>query len=188
MNIKLNYSVFGNFPVLESERLLFRKMCIDDAKDLYLIESNDDVVKYMDKSKMKSIEDSKKYIDFCSEGYKKKVAIEWGVIEKNSNKYIGNIGFWKIISKHCRGEIGYALTPRCWGKGYMSEALKTIIIFGFRTLNLHSIEANVNPYNINSIKLLEKNKFVREGYFRENFLFDNKFLSTVTYSLLESDL
>ena len=188
MNIKINYRVFEKFPVLESDRLLFRKMCSNDVKDLYLLESNEEVVKYMDKTKMKSVEDSKKYIDSCSEEYKNKNAIEWGIIEKSTNKYIGNIGFWKIIIQHCRGEIGYVLTPSCWGKGYMSEALKTIVTFGFRTLNLHSIEANVNPDNKNSITLLERNKFKKEAYFRENFLFENKFLNTVTFSLLEKDL
>jgi RimJ/RimL family protein N-acetyltransferase len=188
MNITINYSVFDEFPVLESDRLLYRKMDRNDANDLYLIESNDEVVKFMDKPKIESVEASKKYIKFCSEEYKNRNAIEWGIIEKGSNKYIGNIGFWKIIKIHCRGEIGYSLTPSYWGKGYMSEALQSILTFGFKILNLHSIEANVNPENINSIKSLERNGFQKEAYFRENYLFENKFIDTVTFSLLEKDL
>ena len=188
MITKIDYSIFDEFPVLESDRLLFRELCLNDAKDLYFIESNDDVVKYMDKYKMGSIEASKKYIDFCCEEFKNRNAIEWGIIEKSSNKYIGNFGFWKIIEKHCRGEIGYSLSPNYWGNGYMSETLKTIMTFGFNKLKLHSIEANVNPDNKKSIKLLEQNGFKKEAYFRENFLFKNKFLETVTYSLLERDL
>lgn len=188
LNIKINYSVFEKFPILKSERLLYRELHLNDASDLYFIESNDDVVKYMDKYKMESIEASKKYIKSCTENYKKREAIEWTIIEKNTNQYIGTIGFWKIIPEHCRGEIGYSLNPKYWKRGYMSESLKIIVHFGFSELNLHSVEANVNPKNANSIKLLERFGFKKEGYFRENFLFDNKFIDTVTYSLLERDL
>ncbi len=188
MNIRINYSVFEKFPILKSERLLYRELHLKDASDLYFIESNDDVVKYMDKYKMESVEASKKYIESCNEYYKKREAIEWKIIDKNTNQYIGNIGFWKIIAEHCRGEIGYSLNPKYWGSGYMSESLKTIIRFGFSELNLHSVEANVNPKNANSIKLLEHVGFKKEGYFRENFLFKNKFIDTITYSLLERDI
>ena len=49
----------------------------------------------------------------------------------------------------------------------MTETLKTLIKFGFDKINFHSIEANVNPGNISSIKLLEKIGFKKEAYFKE---------------------
>ncbi len=55
-------------------------------------------------------------------------------------------------------------------------------------MNLHSIEANVNPGNTASIKLLEKNNFTREAYFKENYFYDGKFLDTAIYSLLATEL
>ena len=90
--------------------------------------------------------------------------------------------------QHCRGEIGYALKPEYWGKGFMTEALKTIIDFGFHKMNLHSIEANVNPKNQKSKKLLKRLGFRKEAYFRENYLFEGKFLDSEIYSLLKKDL
>lgn len=188
MKIEIDKSVFEKFPELESERLLFREILLSDSKDLYLIESNDAVVRYMDKHKMESINDSEKYIRSCWESYKTENGIEWGIIEKKSNSFIGYCGFWRIVKVHCRAEIGYSLNLNYWGKGYMTESLKTMIIFGFDKLRLHSIEANVNPNNKNSIKLLEGIGFKKEAYFRENFLFDDKFLDTITYSLLEKDM
>jgi ribosomal-protein-alanine N-acetyltransferase len=57
----------------------------------------------------------------------------------------------------------------------MDEVAKAVLDYGFNTLKLHSIEANINPENIASQKLLEKNGFVREAYFKENFFWQGKF-------------
>lgn len=86
--------------------------------------------------------------------------------------------------EHYRAEIGYSLLPDYWSKGYMAEAARCAIDYGFSMLNFHSIEANVNPNNAASIRLLEKMNFVREAYFRENFYYDGKFLDSAIYSLL----
>ena len=67
----------------------------------------------------------------------------------------------------------------------MQEALTEVLNFGFNILKLHSIEANVNPDNIASIKLLERNKFIREAFFKENIYYEGKFSDSVIYSLLE---
>jgi ribosomal-protein-alanine N-acetyltransferase len=57
----------------------------------------------------------------------------------------------------------------------MNEALQAVINYGFKSIKLHSIEANVNPNNQPSIRLLEKNGFVREGYYKENYYHNGKF-------------
>jgi ribosomal-protein-alanine N-acetyltransferase len=54
-------------------------------------------------------------------------------------------------------------------------------------MDLHSIEAIVNPDNKASIKLLERNSFTREAYFKENYFYDGKFLDSAVYSLLISE-
>ncbi|MGE5859464.1 MAG: GNAT family N-acetyltransferase, partial [Ignavibacteria bacterium] len=59
--------------------------------------------------------------------------------------------------------------------------------YGFKVMNLHSIEANVNPDNKASIRLLERNNFTREAYFKENYFYNGKFLDSAIYSLLISE-
>ncbi|HEY9362570.1 MAG TPA: GNAT family protein, partial [Chitinophagaceae bacterium] len=81
---------------------------------------------------------------------------------------------------------GYSLLPDHQRKGIMQEALKAVLDFGFNVLQLHSLEANASPENEASLKLLEKNNFIREGYFKENYFFEGRFSDTVTYSLLAS--
>jgi [ribosomal protein S5]-alanine N-acetyltransferase len=188
MKFEINKKVFDQFPELESGRLKYRQITSKDAEILFVIRSNKEVMKFMDVEPMRSIAESENLIKSISESYKSGSGLNWGIVEKSTNTFIGYLGFWRIDSRHCRGEIGYALHPDYWNKGYMKETADTLIEFGFRELHLHSIEANVNPENLPSMRLLEKIGFRKEAYFRENFLFRNEFKDSVIYSLLEKDL
>lgn len=187
MNYKISDDVFVNYPCFQSERLYFRGFNADDAHDLYLIRSNDKIMEYMDINKLASADEARALIISINEAYEKKQGISWVIVERETSKVIGYFGFWRMMPEHCRAEIGYALKQQYWGKGYMSETLKRMILFGFNDLKLHSIEANVNPLNNNSIKLLEKNGFKKEAYFKENYLYCGKYLDSIIYSLLETD-
>jgi len=188
MSTEINQSIFKSFPEFESERLLFRKILLSDAKDLFSIRTDDDVMRFMDVIRFESIGDAEKWVYSVSESYDKETGIMWGIVEKLSNSFVGYFGFWRMIPEHCRAENGYALKPEFWGKGYMYETINRMVRFGFDEMNLHSIEANVNPANKKSKRVLEKIGFKKEAYFRENYLFNNKFLDSIIYSLLEKDL
>src|SRR5438067_3727381 len=90
-------------------------------------------------------------------------AINWAITITGDNKLLGTICFWNINKEHYRSEIGYVLHTDFQGKGIMQEAMVAILKYGFETMNLHSVEANVNPDNVSSIKLLERNYFVKEA-------------------------
>jgi ribosomal-protein-alanine N-acetyltransferase len=187
MNFEVNQKVFDKFPELESERLKYCQIKLEDSETLFEIRTNEEVMRFMGVEKMKSISESKDLIESVSESFKAGSGISWGIIEKSSNIFIGYFGFWRIDSKNCRGEIGYALHPDYWNKGYMKETAMKSIEYGFGKMNLHSIEANVSPDNLPSIKLLEKIGFKKEAHFRENVLFNKEFKDSVIYSLLEKD-
>ena len=69
----------------------------------------------------------------------------------------------------------------------MQEPITVVLEYGFNVMKLHSVEALVNPNNIASIRLLEKNGFIREAYFKENYFYNGRFLDTAVYSLLTSE-
>lgn len=187
-NTQINEKVFDKFPELESERLRFRAYKIEDAEMLFQLRSHKLISKYMDTAIPKTTEDSLKRINGYHQAFDEAKGITWAIIDKNSNQAIGDFGIWRIDRQNSRGEIGYILHPDFWGKGYMREAMKTLITFGFKNLNLHSYEANVNIYNENSKALLLKFGFKLEAYFRENFYYDGQFLDSEIYCLLESDI
>jgi ribosomal-protein-alanine N-acetyltransferase len=184
---EINRKVFDSFPEFESRRLSFRQLMAFDAQDLFEIRSDDEVMRFMDIKKFESINDAVKMINSVSDDYANQKGISWAIVEKGSSKLAGYFGFWRMIPEHCRAEIGYALKRNFWGKGIMAETLSAMMEYGFEKINLHSVEANVNPENINSIKLLEKTGFKKEAYFKENYLFNGKFLDSVIYSLLENE-
>jgi ribosomal-protein-alanine N-acetyltransferase len=188
MITEIDKSIFKSFPEIESERLLFHKILLSDAKDILLIRSNDDVMRFMDVPRHNSISDSEKLIQLVEESYNKEDGINWAITEKHSNSFVGYFGFFRIIPEHCRAEIGYALNPKYWGKGYMYETINCMVRFGFENMKLHSIEANVTPLTERSKKVLERIGFKKEAYFRENYLFSGEFLDSIIYSLLEKDL
>ncbi len=177
---------FDGFPVLESERLLFRKILADDVHDIYELRTNEQVIKYSDRPKMKNMEEAKEMFKKISDSFQNNEGIAWAIDLKETKKTIGHITYWRIIKEHHRAEIGYAMFPEYWGKGFMTEAIKKIIEYGFTVIKFHSIEANVNPANLPSIKLLERVGFKREAYFKENYFFNGKFLDSVIYSLINN--
>jgi ribosomal-protein-alanine N-acetyltransferase len=91
-----------------------------------------------------------------------------------------------MIPAHYRAEIGYVLHPQHQGKGLMTEAMKAVIHYAFEVMQLHSIEANINPLNIASKQVLLKNGFVQEAYFRENFYFNGVFLDSMIFSRINN--
>ena len=187
MNYKINDDVFNGFPKLETERLLLTEFEKTDAEELFKMRSNDRVQKYLDRDPHKTVEESRLMIEGMIVSYISKDGINWIIRKKNTRDVIGYIGYWRMIRNNVRAEIGYAMKPEYWGKGYMQEALIKVIDFGFNEFCLHSIEANVNPDNASSIKLLEKCGFRKEAYFKEDYFYNGKFLDSAIYSLLETD-
>ena len=165
----INDTHFTTFPVLETERLLLRPATLEDAAALQGIRTNPEVMLYMDTFTHDTLQVSKDFITYNLEGYKNKNVIYWMLEEKSSGNTIGDFSFWRIDVKHHRAEIGYTLDPNYWGKGYMKEAMLALFSFGFKDLNLHSFEANINPKNGNSKGILLKLGFIKEAYFRESF-------------------
>ena len=188
MNIFINDNVFAVFPVLETPRLILRKFKLDDAEALFKIRSDKRVLKYMDTHPHYSIADSDAMIRKITGSFNERSGLNWVIEEKATGKMIGYVCYHRLMRECSRAEIGYTLNPDKWGNGLASEAVKRLLEFGFGEMNLHSIEANVNPGNSASIKLLEKIGFKKEAYFRENYLFDGKFYDSAIYCLIKSDL
>jgi [ribosomal protein S5]-alanine N-acetyltransferase len=177
---------FDKFPVLETERLRLRKPSMDDVPVLFELRTNVLTNRFTDRAKMKSMDEALEKMKTIVQMVEDRNGVAWSIELKETKKQIGDISFWRIEKEHYRAEIGYSLLPEYWEKGYMTEAARCAIDYGFSMLNFHSIEANVNPGNFASIKLLEKLKFVREAYFKENYYYDGKFLDSAIYSLLHS--
>jgi len=174
------------FPILETSRLILRQINKNDANEIFILRSDTKVMEYIHRPLAKTLDDALQLIQIIIDAEINNNGITWAIILKENGQLIGTIGYWQIKKEHYRAEIGYLLSPDFQRKGMMQEALTTVIHYGFAEMKLHTIEADVDPKNTPSISLLERNKFVKEGYFKENYFFDGKFSDTVVYSLLTS--
>ncbi|MBC7947748.1 MAG: GNAT family N-acetyltransferase [Chitinophagaceae bacterium] len=179
---------FSPFPVLTTERLSLRQIDFSDAEDLFRLRSDERVMRYIDRPIAKTVEDSMELIGRISGDLVANNGITWVITLRDDNRLIGTIGHWKLMKEHYRAEVGYLLDPRHQGKGIMREALAKILDYGFKELKLHSVEANVNPANSGSIRLLEGLRFRKEAHFRENYYYNGKFMDSLVYSLLHSEV
>ncbi len=182
--LSFNDRIFEKFPVLETKNLILREITPKDAEVIFRNYSDTEVMKYFGRELFKNISQAEERINAVKEDYNNRKGIRWAVCLKKDNVMIGSGGFWRILKEHLRAEIGYELSKTHWGQGVMKEALNAMISFGFKKMNLHSIEANLDPENAGSVKLLEKLNFVREGYFKDSYYFKGEFTDTASYSLI----
>jgi ribosomal-protein-alanine N-acetyltransferase len=175
---------FTPFPFLSTNRLSLSRITNEDAEEIFFQRSDKRMLRYLDRDPVRSIDEAIQWIKMIDNGINNDEYIAWGITLKHEPKLIGTITFWNIKKEHYRAEIGYALHPDQQGQGIMNEAMSTVLDFGFRNMRLHSVEANVDPANTASIRLLERNNFVREAYHRENYYYGGKFLDSAIYSLL----
>lgn len=110
------------------------------------------------------------------------------LIDKESGLIIGRCGLHNWNKDHKRAEIGYVMTEESFKrKGLMSEAVKAILNCGFSELGLNRIEAMVGTENEASLKLLERNRFTREGLLRQHVLINDTYEDSALFSLLRSE-
>jgi ribosomal-protein-alanine N-acetyltransferase len=175
---------FNPFPSLTTERLLLRVIGPQDDQHLFSLRSDKRVMKFLDRPMAKSVDEVSEFIGRIITDLANNNGITWAMSAKDTPELMGTIGYWKLDKANHRAEIGYMMHPDWHGRGLMQEAMAAVIGYGFNTMKLHSIEANVNPANESSIKLLERNKFIQEAYFKENYYYDGRFLDSVIYSRL----
>ncbi len=180
------HPTFSPFPTIETDRLLLRSLHADDAAEMFLLRNNEDVMKYIEIARPKTVEETGEVIDKIMEEVENGNAINWAITQKGNDQLIGSISYHRIYKEHYRAEIGYLLHPGFWKKGLTLEAIKAVVHFGFEKMGLHSIEANINPDNNASRQLLIKAGFIREAYFKENYYFNGQFLDSEIYSLINT--
>lgn len=175
------------FPVLETERLRLRKVEMTDVDRFYEIFSNPVVMKDYGINPHETIADSEALIHGMQQGLENGKVIRWALTKKETNEYIGSSGFHQFNVAKTKAEIGFELHPDEWGKGYMKEAVQSILQYGFEELNLVRIEGIVHDDNENSKSLLRKLGFTYEGCLRKRFYGAGKLSDEHFFGMLKEE-
>lgn len=146
---------------IETERLTLRPFMESDADDLFRCCRNPNIGNNAGWKPHESLEESREILHSVFMSQKD----IWAIILKESGQLIGSIG---IIADPKRENpqarmLGYWLDEAHWGKGYMTEAVKAVLDYGFDTLKLSLITANCYPHNERSQQVLKRLGFEHEG-------------------------
>lgn len=180
---------FGVFPELETERLLLRRMSLDDAEFYLELFSDPDIVELTAFDPPKGIEGAtQELMEFCIRPFEENRGIRWGIALKGLKGLICTIGYYQWVKAGgYRSEIGYDLLAAYRRQGIMTEAMREVLKYGFEKMGLNRIEAFVDPRNVASIRLLQKIGFHQDGVLRERTHFHGKFMDDVCFSLLAGE-
>lgn len=83
------------------------------------------------------------------------------------------------------GEIGYWLTPACWGRGIMTDAVHTACEEVFESTDIVRVYAEIFAPNAASCRVLEKNGFAKEGIKRKSVFKNGAFYDSIVYARIK---
>lgn len=180
-------AAFTHFPTFTTNRLFLRHIQPEDAKDLFPTFSDEDAMQYYGHEPHQSLEDTHEMIERIQVHYAQRVAIRWGITLKGVDQVIGSCGFHRFGAGFHYAETGYELNRAFWGQGIMTEAMSTILTYGFTELELHRVEAIIDIANEQSKGLLLKLGFTYEGNLRQRYYFRDLFEDEHYFGLLKNE-
>lgn len=170
-------------PTIETERLWLRKLQPTDAKRLFTIFSNVDVLRHYGMEPHQSLAETKQMLSGMLEGIADGSIMRWGIMRKDQSELIGTIGFHNRAPRHHRAEVGYEIHPDYWRNGYATEALQAVLTYAF-SLDIDRVGAIVYTGNVASQQLLERNGFVREGLLQRYMRQENEAHDVYVYGYI----
>lgn len=170
---------------LESERLLLREFVIDDWAALNAYTSDPRVVKYMPFGPTTE-SGAREHLAQClaTAAEQPRRIYELAVVLRAENHLIGTATLALHPEERRHASFSYLLHPKYWGQGYATEAMHTLIDFGFKVLQLHRLEDTCDTRNRASARVMEKLGMRREGHLRETIWKDGQWFDEYVYAIL----
>lgn len=180
-------SFFTASLTLTTERLILRKLAVSDYKDMYEYSKMPITSRYLLWLPHETPRFTKKYLSYLQGQYRSGAFHDFAIVEKLSGKMIGTCGFTSFDLTNNSAEVGYVLSPDFWGNGYAAEALRCVMCFGFRELDLHRMEAKIMDGNTASMRVAEKCGMRREAVHRHSMLIKGAYRTIVEYAILADE-
>lgn len=175
------------FPTLEGQRVRLRGPRDEDTDAVFALFSDFEVMRYWSRSAMTEASEAAGLIVDIDERFEQREMINWVIAGRRDDDVIGSCTLFQFSPRHRRAELGYALRSDHWGRGLAQEAVALALDWGFRTLGLHRIEADIDPRNAGSRKLLDTLGFRSEGVLRERFFVEGQATDSELFGLLAED-
>lgn len=172
---------------LLTERLILRPVEEGDAPALFHIMNDPDVTANLLMSPPFPENQVIAWIRNRREAWEKKERFAAAVVLKETGELIGTCSLMNVSWEHMNAELLYWLGKPYWGKGYMTEAARRMIRFGFEELGLERISVGCFARNKASARVIEKLGFKYEGCARHEFKKGDEFLDNMHFGLIRAE-
>ncbi|WP_369351241.1 GNAT family N-acetyltransferase [Streptococcus hillyeri] len=180
------YQGLAKFCSIETDRLYLRAVRIEDAEDMFAYAFDEENVRWTFPAN-KTLEETKNNIASL---YLANPLGRWGIVIKETNRFIGTIDLMKIAEDVRRAEIGYTLNKHYWNKGYMTEAVTKILQVFFEDLQMSCLIARHDKENPASGRVMQKSGMLfshEEPYAKIDKKVDERMVTMVHYRLTKED-
>jgi [ribosomal protein S5]-alanine N-acetyltransferase len=172
---------------LVTPRLVLRPLGEEDAQTLFAVWSDEVAMRYFSFPAMTCLSQATDRVTrkllTSSNGQDLICVLEL----RETGEVLGDCALFHANPQCGRAEIGFSLRRSHWRSGYMHEAASALIEHAFGTLELRRIEADIDPRNEASARLLERLGFVREGLLRERWVVGEEVSDSALYGLLRRE-
>jgi len=173
--------------VLRTPRLALSLLEDGDAGALLAIHADTETMRYWSGPAWTELEQATQQIAQSRRDAQDGTALRLGIKLAETGELIGTATLYAFHRSNRRCEIGYILGRAHWGRGLMSEALTALLEHGFDVLDLHRVEADIDPRNEGSRRILQRLHFTREGLMRERWIVNGELCDTEYHGMLRAD-
>jgi RimJ/RimL family protein N-acetyltransferase len=172
---------------IESDRLILRLVTESDLPALMEVNGDDTVTKFLPYASWRSIADAEAWYRRMAGVQASGSALQFVIVDKRTKCAIGTALLFRFDEESARAEVGYALKRTVWGNGYMREAWTALIGYAFGNIPLRRLEAEVDPRNESSRRLLLNLGFIKEGLLRQRWITKGEPIDVEVYGLLHHE-
>ena len=191
--IMLLHSVRTEMPllaegnVIELDRVRLRPIDERDAPALYATYADPQTSRYLSRAPMTELAQAEEMVAKIKAGYADGTMLQLAIERKAGGALVGVCLVFHIHAPSARAEIGYILAREHWSQGYMAEALPALVDHAFGSMGLNRLEADIDPRNEASARVLERLGFRREGLLRERWIVRGEVSDSALYGLLRRE-
>jgi ribosomal-protein-alanine N-acetyltransferase len=179
--------VSNGLPTLAGNGVILRQLAADDIQRLFEIFSDPEVMRYWSRGPFADLSEARALLGEIDKGWREDAFYQWGVTLAATGELMGTTTLFRIDRDHRRAEIGFALGSRWWGQGWGTATAARIATYAFQALGLHRLEADVDPRNAASLRVLERLGFRREGLLRARYHVAGEIQDSVLLGLLSDE-
>ena len=180
-------SPFDDLPILETPRLILRRLEMRDASDIFDYGRDPQVAQHVLWDAYTSVSEARSYIRYMQRKYRAGEPCSWGIEEKATGRIVGTIGYMWYQRDNNACEVGYSLARRLWNRGLMTEALNAVLRYSFEELAIHRVEAQHETDNGASGAVMRKCGMLKEGTLRGRLYNKGKYVDVDLYGMLRED-